>query len=153
MAFNSSKHSTEKVSGTSWHGFHWLGLDFYLMHQLKIIYLIIKSPNLQYVIYWHFLADSLSYQHMETPSLLKLLKSFYNRGFSAIFSDTAVVLAPQKVLNFSVIDLHIKFQPQETIISWYILIYIFLGNVLEYVYPIVWNLCSSGWICYLPKTM
>lgn len=100
MAFNSSKHSTEKVSGTSWHGFHWLGLDFYFMHQLKIIYLIIKSPNLQYVIYWHLLANSLSYQHMETPSLLKLLKSFYNKGFSAIFSWHCCSLSSPESVKF-----------------------------------------------------
>lgn len=41
------------------------------------------------------------------------------------FTDTAVILAPQKVLHFSVIVLHIKLQPQETIISWYSLIIYF----------------------------
>lgn len=45
-AFNSAK-----VRGTSWHGFHQLRLDFHFMHQLKITYLIIKSPDLWYVIH------------------------------------------------------------------------------------------------------
>lgn len=105
---NSSRHSCDpKTVPKKWLVIHYSLAGIRLLFYTPVTYLIIRFPKLWLVIYQNLLENSLPYQTFLNYWSLFTIKVSHQ------FSDIAVILVPCKVLNFSVIVLHGKFEPKK----------------------------------------